>query len=196
MSALPSPRTDGPGSVHFSDDLADLTAIFEPHIQMAIWQRELPDDASAYLSSLDLTKLPGWRGLLRPGQAPDLPGWPAALGLTAWQADIALLSDVLAELMGTERLGLRLEVLNRPMCPRYHVDQVGVRLLCTYVGAGTEWREGEQEGQLDRGAVALIKGSGWPENIGAGLDHRSPDPAGQPRVLIAIDAVFEADSSR
>ena len=32
-----------------------------------------------------------------------------------------------------------IEVLDRAMCPRWHVDRVGLRLLSTWVGPATEW---------------------------------------------------------
>ena len=34
---------------------------------------------------------------------------------------------------------MRLVSTSAPMCPRFHTDHVGVRLICTYVGPGTEW---------------------------------------------------------
>jgi hypothetical protein len=36
-----------------------------------------------------------------------------------------------------EAIGLRIHVLADTMCPRFHVDRVPVRLLCTYRGPGT-----------------------------------------------------------
>ena len=40
-------------------------------------------------------------------------------------------------------VGLRLEIIERAMCPRFHVDHVGIRMLCTYRGPGTEWLDDE-----------------------------------------------------
>ncbi|MEF8706149.1 MAG: DUF1826 domain-containing protein [Candidatus Accumulibacter sp. UW27] len=36
---------------------------------------------------------------------------------------------------------MRLDVVRQAMCPRLHVDRVGIRLLCTYRCPGTEWVE-------------------------------------------------------
>ncbi|WP_367115613.1 DUF1826 domain-containing protein [Thiohalocapsa sp.] len=47
--------------------------------------------------------------------------------------------EVFGELLGCPRIGLRLEVLHRPMCPRWHRDHNGIRLLCTWLGPGTQW---------------------------------------------------------
>ncbi len=48
-------------------------------------------------------------------------------------------SRMLGDLTGCERIGVRLETLNTPMCPRFHVDHVPCRMLITLSGAGTEW---------------------------------------------------------
>lgn len=106
-------------------------------------------------------------------------------------------------LLGARRVGLRLKVLDGAMCPRFHVDHVPLRLLTTYVGAGSEWLE---ERDIDRnrlqlaeapvdnirrlqvGDVALLKGEKWLGNEGAGLVHRSPPtPRGEKRLLLSLD---------
>ena len=104
------------------------------------------------------------------------------------------------------RIGLRLRVLDKPMCPRFHVDHVPLRLVTTYQGAASEWLD---ESGLDRrllggaqaevvdeqlihslstGDVALLKGERWEGNEGAGLVHRSPraEP-GLARLLLTLD---------
>ncbi len=49
--------------------------------------------------------------------------------------------------LGARRVGLRLRVLDKAMCPRFHVDHVPVRLITTYAGVGSEWLA---EGAMDR----------------------------------------------
>ncbi len=133
-----------------------------------------------------------------------------------WIGADTLLADMLAELLDAESIGYRLEVVGKAMCPRLHVDRVGIRLLCTYRGPGTEWVEDaavdrrflgaasggqpdEMSGLLLAGhrieaippfAVALLKGSLWQGNDGRGIVHRSPAVAADeaPRVLLAMDA--------
>ena len=48
--------------------------------------------------------------------------------------DIAKLVDMFSFLFELKRVGLRLAVLDRPMCPRFHVDRVPCRLVITYQG--------------------------------------------------------------
>ena len=76
------------------------------------------------------------------------------------------------------------------MCPRLHVDNVPLRMLVTYVGAGTLYAEnaaverskllvppeapgndtairpGYELKQTAPGDVLLLKGNSWPENKG------------------------------
>ena len=112
------------------------------------------------------------------------------------------------------KVGLRLTVLDKAMCPRFHVDKVLCRLVTTYQGSATEWlphnvvdreklghgsegKPDEQSGlfpklgdiqQLTVGDVALLKGEGWEGKEGAGLVHRSPSlSAGEGRLLLTLD---------
>ncbi|MCY7293820.1 DUF1826 domain-containing protein [Alteromonas sp. a30] len=47
-------------------------------------------------------------------------------------------------LFGLEEVGLRLSVLDKAMCPRFHVDKVPFRLVTTYSGIGSQWLPNEQ----------------------------------------------------
>ncbi len=141
-----------------------------------------------------------------------------ALGNTAATTvlakDVTQLVDMFCCLFGLEEAGLRFAVLNRAMCPRFHVDVVPCRLVTTYQGKGTQWlphhlvdrsklgtgnngRPDEQSGlfaasndiqTLTSGDVALLKGERWLDNEGGGLVHRSPNlPTGSNRLLTTLD---------
>ena len=103
-----------------------------------------------------------------------------------------------------EHVGLRLAVLNTAMCPKFHVDRVPCRLICTYAGAGTQWHAPEDVErlgngrvatrpeaagkQLKLGDVALLKGEAWDGNEGRGLVHRSPAATkNTPRLVLTLD---------
>lgn len=147
--------------------------------------------------------------------------FPEGPGLEALVADYRWLLDLFATIADSEELGVRLAVATSRTCPRFHVDQVTLRLICTWQGPATEWLEhrdvnrrslGSQgSGVLGRGPdplcdhprikqlstfdVGLMKGEAWLGNAGRGLVHRSPDPAGEPRVMITLDALSWLRSS-
>lgn len=130
--------------------------------------------------------------------------------------DIALLVEMFCCLFDLKRAGLRLKVLDKPMCPRFHVDKILCRLVTTYQGVATQWlnhsdversklgagnlgKPDEESGlfkslnninQLKQGDVALLKGEYWDENEGAGLVHRSPAvAANEQRLLLTLDFI-------
>ncbi len=214
------PPSIEPGLLH-CDALLDLVSIFEPHTNAVVCQRPLSAAIDAYLASPAVLQALG-RGLrcrLQRGQPPQPGLLPEGSGRSALLADMILLAEVMAELLDCPAVGLRLEVLDKPMCPRFHVDRVGIRMLCTYRGAGTEYLHGSAADRsllgaaasggpdvssglirnpagverLPAGAIVLLKGSAWPGNGGYGAIHRSPECAGHvlPRVLLALDAIWE-----
>ena len=199
-----------------ADEPLGLTRIFDPEVQLAQWRRPAEPVIADWLAAHASDLGSGLRQTLAPGQQPDLDRLPAGAGRDALAADITLLADMLAELLDATNIGYRIEVVGKAMCPRLHVDRVGIRLLCTYRGPGTEWVEDasvdrrflgaasggqpdETSGLLLPGhrieaippfAVALLKGSLWQGNAGQGIVHRSPAIATEqaPRVLLAMDA--------
>lgn len=185
-----------------------LSDVLQDGVNLAVWRRRLPpqlEDFAELVVSLgqnladqrvidvDEQQMPVLSDLLR--EAADLHGYEAFV------ADVAWLVAAYTCLVGARRVGLRLRVLNAPMCPRFHVDNVPLRLLTTYAGPGSEWlREPESPRgelhtaqmpvdniqQLQVGEVAVLKGEKWQGNEGAGLVHRSPSGQ-QGRLLLSLD---------
>lgn len=201
-----------------SDQALDLTRIFEPAIQLAEWRRP-PDPAIvAWLDQHAGELGSGMRQVLAPGERAQLEHWPAGAGREALADDLGLLAELLGELLAADHIGLRVEVVSQAMCPRLHVDRVGIRLLCTYRGPGTEWIDDRHIDRRRLGAaaggkpdassglllaghsieriapfsVALLKGNLWQGNDGRGIVHRSPavTPDQAPRILVALDAAW------
>jgi hypothetical protein len=197
---------------------AALIGIFEPDVQLAIWQRPVDPAIADYLEANRLHLGSGVRTSLSADEHPDLASLPAGPGRDALAVDMGKLAELLGDLLDCPRIGLRLEVITKAMCPRLHVDRVGIRLLCTYRGPGTEWiadtdaersKLGSGAGGLPdevsglfgadtriesvaRFSVALLKGSLWQGNSGRGVIHRSPAiPADAlPRVVLALDGMW------
>ncbi|MFK0312302.1 DUF1826 domain-containing protein [Pseudomonas sp. NPDC090233] len=185
-----------------------LTEIFNDGVNMAAWQRRLPvqiEDFAALLVGLG-QPLEDLRVFdVNEHETPLLPHLLAEAaelqGYESFVADVRWLVSAFTCLLGARRVGLRLRVLQGAMCPRFHVDNVPVRLLTSYVGPGSEWLEEdaiERRGlhlaqapvdnikRLQPGDVAVLKGEKWLGNEGAGLIHRSP-PSQERRLLLSLD---------
>ena len=122
----------------------DLLSIFETQQQVSVIARPVQAQISGYLQQASEQLSTGYRLMLRQTEAtparldreirlPDVTGKEALL------ADICRLVNVYADLMDCPMVGIRLEVLSHAMCPKFHIDRTGIRLLCTYLGAATEW---------------------------------------------------------
>lgn len=190
---------------------AGFARIFEPSVHLVCMRRALPTGIQDYLHAMDRAGFRADRirlihslGAPIPTDVlPDLPGRAAV------RAEIEWMSELLADVTGCPQIGLRIEVLDRAMCPRMHVDHVAVRLLTTWSGPGTEWLDesGADRSRLGSddvirtpaavcqaraGDVLMLKGERWPGNEGYGVLHRSPAPddTTRMRVLLACDAVW------
>lgn len=194
-----------------------LTDIYQEDVNMAIWQQKISDDLQISVNAL-IKQQPNFKAVMtvKPEQtylhlAEHLKDFAEREALCH---QVSLLTDMFCTLFELKRVGLRLTVLDRPMCPKFHVDKIPCRLVTTFVGCATQWLENnqinrtklgagslgltdEESGlfessnqinQLVAGDVALLKGEGWFDNDGGGLVHRSP--ALQPsesRLLLTLD---------
>lgn len=179
-------------------------------VNLSVWQRQLPPHIAGFAQTLMALGEPLAESLTI---EPDANGEVETLALaTAYRdiaghagfvADVAWLVRAFSSLVEARRIGLRLRILDKAMCPRFHVDHVPLRLITTYAGAGSEWlpehaiprhRLGDPtvapQGieRLLAGEVALFKGERWEGNEGAGIIHRSPQAApGERRLILTLD---------
>jgi hypothetical protein len=188
---------------------AVLRAIRDPAVTLAVWLRPSPRGLRAVADALAARAPFSMAVEERPGPATarvtaGLPG-STACGRTRLAADIASLAALFAEIAGTARVRIRLDAIHGPACRLFHADHVGLRLLCTYAGPGTEWvpdhavdraalgdnaraiSRHSAVRRLPRFAVGLFKGEAFPGNAGRGIVHRSPPVRGTPRLLLCID---------
>lgn len=180
-----------------------LADIYQDAVSMAIWRRKLDADVSMYAQNL-LTKTTCFH--TRFVQSPTLVAdqlekeLPLNKCRHAFIRDVAMVVDMFSCLFDLNAVGLRMAVLNKAMCPKFHVDHVPCRLICTYDGAGTQWHSHERVQRfedhtlapipgalpkaLQAGDVALLKGESWEGNEGRGLVHRSPNASDTARRLV------------
>lgn len=195
-------------------DISVLPRIFEEQINIAILQRALPADVALSANAQSQTSRDwqyAWLGSPTDDFKNDLRRkLPEPSAGDALVDDIATIAEAIAFLFDTDTVGIRLRLLTAAMCPRFHCDNLPVRLVTTYVGPGSEWlpenainRAGLGAPTPDRpeiindptaiqrlqaGDIALLKGSGWVGCEEHGLVHRSPSlEAGQNRLLLTID---------
>lgn len=203
-------------------DALALLSIFNHEQQITVVERPVSAEISQYLQSVTSLLGRGFQLTLSAGESVTHHVvkqrlLPQHAGHEQLLADMELLANLYFDLLGCPRIGLRLEVLHGAMCPKFHVDRTGIRMLCTYVGPGTEWlddayadrsqlgahnpSQGNTHTQLvldNKGlhqvpafAIALLKGSLWQGNTDRGAIHRSPEvTSGQSRVMLAIDALW------
>lgn len=193
------------------------TSFYEQDIHIALWQRDPSADIDTSVNALLAINTFSQLQFSSPIQdvakklALHMPHFEHREALLD---DITLLTDMFACLFDQDIIGLRLRVIDSPMCPRFHVDQVPSRLITTYAGPATEWVPNEfadrsklgagnngfsddESGLLQQpchiqsmqtGDVALLKGGRWQGNEDKGLIHRSPNHGdGQKRLLLTLD---------
>lgn len=195
-------------------DISVLPRIFEEHISIAIFKRTLPADIAISANAQCQTSRDWqyrWLGSPTDALREDLyRKLPEPSAGDALIEDIATVAEAIAYLFDTDTVGIRLRLLTAAMCPRFHCDNLPVRLVATYAGPGSEWlpehainraglgapapnrpeivRDSHAIQRMQAGDIGLIKGSGWEGSEEKGLVHRSPSlTAGQKRLLLTID---------
>jgi hypothetical protein len=191
--------------------------IYRDDVNISVWTRDLSNDANACVKSLLESQRHYEKAFFTQSEEINtqlLKAAPELEHLTALRQDIAELTDMFCFLFDLKQAGVRLTLIEKAMCPRFHVDKVPNRLVCTYHGIATQWLpcdkadysklgpaskgvSDEQSGiyssltdicELTPGDVALLKGALWAGNENTGLVHRSPEvPDGQKRLLLTID---------
>ena len=131
------------GKALISRQFADLANIYDDAVNLCLIERPRPArieqfvyDALQNAANIEISQP------VDPEQFDFSRLWPQAShidGYQDWVDDVALLSAAFWELLGCRQTGLRLRTLKTPMCPRFHVDRVPARLICSYGGIGTEW---------------------------------------------------------
>ena len=181
---------------HFAAHPAVLPAIRAACVNLVVWRRgHAPAAAPDLLRAIPFSV----RSEGRPREAARaaLRACPARMP-RAPQAMLVAMARRFAQATGTKHIVLRVDGVADDACRKFHADAVGIRLLWTWVGRGTELIPGGK-GRIRRlraGDVALLKGEAWPGNRGRGAIHRSPPVAHLPRrlrrrVLVVMDTLAE-----
>lgn len=196
-----------------------FTKIYEEDVNIAIWQNTLSKDVQSSALKLVQQK-PNLKAVITvtPDKALQLltEHLPNIDGINELCQQITLMVDMFCTLFEIQQAGLRLIVLDRPMCPRFHVDKVPCRLITTLAGDSTQWldnndtdrtklgagnkglsddesdlfQDSQDINDLSTGDIALLKGEGWFDNGGGGVVHRSPNyNKNERRLLLTLDFI-------
>lgn len=201
-----------------------LTAIRDMDVNTCFWWRSLDTLAERDLATFTSTTDP-FESRLVVGSGDDLASRlgkmvagraPVALRW-ALEKDVVALVRLYARLVEPRDISVNLALLADDACRRFHSDEMGVRMVCTYAGPGTECApdsavdrraigKGYSSNELANaaivpharsircarnGEVVLLKGDAWPGN--RGFVHRSPpiEALGLRRLVLVVNAIAE-----
>jgi len=186
-------------------------AVLAPNINVCTWLRAPP-------RSVEIEETAPLDVFLRRTRSRSIPDalvafvapLPKTLG-----ADVVDLARLYCALSDAAMIHVQLNVVSTDKCKRFHVDNLRLRMVSTYVGPGTEWMPEahvnryavydcdcaahasndalvNDERRIQRvptGAVAILKGEAFPGNKGNGIIHRSPPimADGKLRLVLTID---------
>jgi hypothetical protein len=207
-------------SVAEVSSVAHLDRVLRRGTNVCALRRRLPAEMRAWLEALDLSGEyeasaqlrvdgagAGAKGLLR--------GLGSAAGAALFAGDIEALARRFARITGAPEVVASLAIVHTDKCRKFHADYKPLRLLCTYLGPGTEWVD---DADVDRahlaqevdtvelanarivprssriqrakpGDVVILKGELHPGNHGRGAVHRSPpiQATGDRRLVLTLD---------
>jgi hypothetical protein len=200
-----------------TDDRPTLAQVLDARHALCVWRRPAAHELGAAAEGLMLDAEAVTRERLdaaRPDVQRSLACLPPGAERDCLARDLRDLIDLYATITGATQVGARVTVTRGRTCPKFHVDGVGLRLICAWRGPGTEWlaeqdvdrrgleraspephagagvaRPGAVVRALRTRDVGLFKGAAWPGFARRAIVHRSPEPNGDWRVLLVLDAL-------
>ena len=204
---------------YITDSSLELSKIYNEEINILIWQRVINDkllNASEYV----LSKHPelAISEVIKPEEIKKIliREIDSSQEVACLSKDISEIVKIFCMLFNVNSVWLRLDAIDKPMCPRFHADYLKCRLVSTYKGPATQWiphnlvnhsklgsgNEGKSDKesglflkdedikQLNIGDIGLLKGEAWEGNQGGGIVHRSPHSEdSRQRLYMTIDFV-------
>ena len=192
----------------FVDEIDGLARHFDGNTAGVIWRRRMQERMLSWLDALPVDQLPTGRIVLPVSQVRsavtelmNISEMPDCAERQLLLDDICLLAHEFDELFAPTYLRLRFDVMTNNKCPKFHIDYVAARLLCTYRGVGTEYSFLDDQKRpaeifsTPNGAVIVFRGTKWPTDCANNLVHRSPEinDVNETRLLLVIDLVDNSD---
>ena len=124
--------------------------------------------------------------------------------VTTCKEGVRFAGGVFRSALGYSDVKVKLEIVRGTRCPRFHVDYVPLRAICTFAGPGTVYApaeacriDGDSVIQVAESAAEVactghwvfLKGNQWPGVKGLGAVHRSPHVSPDDlRLVVTVDA--------
>ena len=193
--------------VAYVDEVEGLIQLFDGNTAGVIWRRRVHKRMQSWLDTLPADQLPTGRIVLPVSQVRsavtelmNISEMPDCAERKLLLDDICLLAHEFDELFAPAYLRLRFDVVTTNKCPKFHIDHVAARLLCTYRGAGTEYsflddqKRPAEHFSTPNCAAIVLRGTKWPTDCANNLVHRSPEinDENETRLLLVIDTVDNA----
>ena len=144
-------------------------------------------------SAVASARVHDYRSVVTPGDADARAAESLAairLDCPALAADIAGLARSFLTHFGVTEASLRVELVDKTSCPKFHCDNVHVRLVATYHGPGTEYvfvSEPEVVRAAPTSALVFLKGHRHPAHADAVLHRSPPVPPEEKRLCAVLD---------
>ena len=195
--------------VAFVDEIEGLVHLFDGNTAGVIWRRCMQEGMQSWLYTLPVDQLPKGsivlpvlKVRLAVTELMNISEMPDCAERQLLLDDICLLSHKSSELFASAYLRLRFDVVTTNKCPKFHIDHVAARLLCTYRGAGTEYSFLDDQKRpaeifsTPNCAAIVLRGTRWPTDCANNLVHRSPEinDGNETRLLFVIDPVDNSDN--
>ena len=197
-----------PAKVAYVDEVEGLIQLFDGNTAGVIWRRRVHKRMQSWLDTLPADQLPTGRIVLPVSQVRsavtelmNISEMPDCAERKLLLDDICLLAHEFNELFAPAYLRLRFDVVTTNKCPKFHIDHVAARLLCTYRGVGTEYSFLDDQKRpaeiftTPNCAAIVLRGAKWPTDRANNLVHRSPEinDVNETRLLLVIDLVDNSD---
>ena len=194
--------------VAFVDEVEGLVQLFDGNTAGVIWRRRMQECVQSWLEALPVDQLPTGRIILpvskvrsAVSELMNINEMPDCAERQLLLDDICLLAHEFNKLLVSPYFRLRFDVVTTNKCPKFHIDHVTARLLCTYRGVGTEYSFLDDQKRpaeiftTPNCAAIVLRGTKWPTDCANNLVHRSPEinDVNETRLLFVIDPVDNSD---
>ena len=180
------------------EDLSQIIELgFDELAELALWDRDVPCEIERAFCSTDFSYLPDFRV---DGSAQTVvKRLLSFLSRQNWDVLITcqIVSDLVQIVGLTSKLDpdytVRLEYIDDEACSKFHKDETDIRLMCTYVGHGTQWMRrpvGNQHKKVhELSAMQMVMLRGERPGQKGEILHRSPPlkKGEESRLLFVVD---------